>query len=298
VAATVVGREAAIEPLIQDARLAGGENRRPGMARIAVLPPRLRDRYGSDLAIPLRVDRPTVIANFVTTLDGVVSYDTPEAHGGGEISGFFEPDRFVMGLLRSVADVVLIGAGTLRAGNREKWTPDHVHGPSAAAFAEIRASLGLAGQPTTAVVTASGELDLTHAGLSDPTIPVLLLTSERGAERLRREGVGAHVDIVPLGSDEVDPRVALEALRSRGASVVLCEGGPHLFGQMLEAGFIDELFITVAPQVAGRAKETPRLSLVEDAAFTVSGAPWSRLTDVRRSGDYMFLRYQFREVSQ
>jgi riboflavin biosynthesis pyrimidine reductase len=297
VAATVVGREAAIEPLIQDARLAGGENRRPGMARIAVLPPRLRDRYGSDLAIPLRVDRPTVIANFVTTLDGVVSYDTPEAHGGGEISGFFEPDRFVMGLLRSVADVVLIGAGTLRAGNREKWTPDHVHGPNAAAFAEIRASLGLAGQPTTAVVTASGELDLTHAGLSDPTIPVLLLTSERGAERLRREGVGAHVDIVPLGSDEADPRVALESLRSRGASVVLCEGGPHLIADFVGRQLIDELFLTVAPQIAGRSADAPRLSLLEGRAFRVADAPWARLVDLRRSGSHLFTRYTFEGAS-
>jgi riboflavin biosynthesis pyrimidine reductase len=79
-------------------------------------------------------------------------------------------------------------------------------------------------------------------------------------------------------------------------AVVLCEGGPHLFGRMVEARLIDELFITIAPQIAGRAPETPRLSLVEGVAFSVAGAPWSRLADARRSGDYLFLRYLFGEV--
>src|ERR1051326_3331512 len=83
----------------------------------------LRERYGSDLRIPLREDRPTVIANFVSTLDGVVSFQTPDAMGGGEISGFFEPDRFVMGLLRTLADAVLVGAGTLRAAPKHRWIP-------------------------------------------------------------------------------------------------------------------------------------------------------------------------------
>ncbi|MDQ2673771.1 MAG: dihydrofolate reductase family protein, partial [Chloroflexota bacterium] len=126
----------------------------------------LEQRYGGVLSIPMRADRPTVVSNFVSTLDGVVAYQTPEAAGGGEISGFFEPDRFVMGLLRSLADVVLIGAGTLRAGADERWTPDFIHPTSGAAFAELRSSLGLPPQPTTAVVTASGSLDFTHPGLA------------------------------------------------------------------------------------------------------------------------------------
>ena len=70
----------------------------------------------------------------------------------------------------------------------------------------------------------------------------------------------------------------------------------HLFGQMLRNGLIDELFLTIAPQVAGRAPETPRLSLVEGTAFTVADAPWSRLVDLRRSDSHLFARYRFEEM--
>ena len=134
----------------------------------------LQVRYGGPLAIPLRTDRPTVVSNFVATLDGVVSYNTAEAGGGGEISGFFEPDRFVMGVLRAVADAVLIGAGTLRAAPEEHWTADFIHPPSASEFGDLRSALGIRPQPLTAVVTASGAIDLDHPGLADPDVPVML----------------------------------------------------------------------------------------------------------------------------
>ncbi|MGH2382054.1 MAG: dihydrofolate reductase family protein, partial [Candidatus Limnocylindria bacterium] len=74
-----------------------------------------------------------------------------------------------------------------------------------------------------------------------------------------------------------------------------CEGGPHLFGQLLAAGCVDELFLTLAPQLAGRSAATPRLSLVEDIAFDVAFAHWGRLTDLRRAGDHLFARYHLTE---
>jgi len=135
----------------------------------------LADRYGGDLWIPLRDSAPTVIANFVTSLDGVVSYQTPDAMGGGEISGFYEPDRFVMGILRSLADVVLIGAGTVRATPKHRWVPEHVSRAYAADFAEVRSRLGLRPQPLVAVLSASADIDLAHPGLSDPQVPVLIM---------------------------------------------------------------------------------------------------------------------------
>ena len=76
------------------------------------------------------------VANFVATLDGVVAFDTDESSGGGEISGFFDPDRFVMGLLRAMADVVLVGAGTVRSAPTHEWTARRVHPASAALYAE------------------------------------------------------------------------------------------------------------------------------------------------------------------
>lgn len=252
--------------------------------------PALESRYGGPLSIPLRDDRPTVIGNFVSTLDGVVSYATPEAAGGGEISGYLEADRFVMGLLRSLADAVLVGAGTVRAAPEERWTPEGVHPASADAFTALRERLGLRPQPMTVVLTASGALDLTHPGLADPELDVLVITTDAGAARLVDRPIPAHVDVRAFGR-AVTPGDVLSALAERGATLVLCEGGPHLIGQFVEARLVDELFLTIAPQIAGRASHAPRLGLVEGLAFEVDGAPWARLVDVRLAGSHLFTRY-------
>lgn len=254
----------------------------------------LRARYGSDLSIPLRRDRPTVIVNFVSTLDGVISYNTPEAAGGGEISGHFEPDRFVMGLLRALADVVLVGAGTVRADPDGAWTPRSVHPASDAEFRELRQRLGLPPNPVTAIVTGSGSIDLGHPGLSDPAIDVMVITTDAGEAVLRRQAVSDHVQIRSTGPT-VEAHDVLAALASRGAELVLCEGGPHLLGQLLRAELVEELFLTIAPHLAGRSSSTPRLNLVEGTAFTLADAPWARLTDLRRAGDHLFARYRLSE---
>lgn len=253
------------------------------------LPAGLDARYGGPLTIPLRTDRPTIISNFVSTLDGVVSYDTAEAAGGGEISGFSEPDRFVMGLLRAVADAVLIGARTLRAAPDERWTADFIHPPSSAEFAALRSELGIGTQPTTVVVTATGQIDLAHPGLADPDVPVIVITTSGGAQMLAH--TPSHVDVRDAG-DRVRPTDILDALTTEGFAVVLCEGGPHLFGQLLNARVVDELFLTLAPQLAGRTAAAPRLGLVEGTGFDVASAPWARLVELRRAGDHLFTRYR------
>jgi len=266
----------------------------PPRARRTDLPPSLRSAYGGDLSIPLRVDRPTLVTNFVSTLDGVISYNTPDAAGGGEISGHFEPDRFVMGLLRALADVVLVGAGTVRADPDGAWTPRSIHPASRAEFDELRQRLGLRPNPITAIVTGSGAIDLGHPGLSDPAIEVMVITTDAGEAVLRRQTAPDHVQIRSTGT-RVEAQDVLAALASRAAEVVLCEGGPHLLGQLLKARVVDEMFLTIAPQLAGRSSSTARLSLVEGAAFTVADAPWARLTDLRRAGDHLFARYDLTE---
>ena len=74
----------------------------------------IEDSLRGDLRFPAHHDQPYVVGNFVSTLDGVVSFEIPGKSGGGEISGFNEADRFIMGLLRASADAVIVGAGTLR----------------------------------------------------------------------------------------------------------------------------------------------------------------------------------------
>lgn len=280
--ASLVDLQSLVEPPAPDVPMRGG-----------ALPERLRARYGGDLRIALHTDRPAVIVNFVSTIDGVTSYQTDAAAGGGEVSGFFEPDRFVMGLLRALSDVVLIGAGTLRADDGGSWTPQTVHPESAVDFAALRSSLGLRRNPLTAVLSASGSVDLSHPGLSDPGVDVLIITTSGGAHRLAGQDAPGHVEIHSTGDGPVEPQTVLGLLAERGAGLVLCEGGPRVLGEFLAARLVDELFLTIAPQLAGRSPLTPRLSLVEDMAFSVPDSRWARLAGLRRAGDHLFARYSF-----
>jgi riboflavin biosynthesis pyrimidine reductase len=278
-------------------------------------PPALVEFYGGPLSVPLRADRPTVIANFVSTLDGVVSYGEPGHAGGGQISGFFGPDRRLMALLRAAADAVLVGAGTVRASARGEWTPRHVDPTLGRAYAAARSDLGLTAQPLTAVATASGRLDLSHPGLTQADVPVLVLTTEHGRSELAARS-SERVAVSAIGDRDVEPLAMVSELGRRGARLVTCEGGPHLLGRLLADELVDELFLTVAPQIAGRGGQegasdagqggTPagagapatagppgRLALVEGHAFGFALAPWSRLISVRRAGSHLFLRYRF-----
>lgn len=257
------------------------------------MPRGLRDRYDGELHVPLRPGRPTVIANFVTTLDGVVAFDADGSSGGGEVSGFFDPDRFVMGMLRAIADVVLVGAGTVRAAPTHEWTARRVHPSSAALYATWRDRSGIASaQPTTLVASASGTLDPRHPGISAADVPVIVATTTAGAERLRSAHPTPNVRIETAGKlGHVAATTLIDIAAATGARLVLCEGGPHLIGELLGAGLLDELFLTLAPQVAGRDDATQRLALVEGTAFDIATAPWAQLVSVRRSGDHLFLRY-------
>src|SRR5687768_8432323 len=105
------------------------------------LPGELAAFYGT-LRMPAPAGRPHVLANFVTTLDGVTSWNIPGQMGGGEISGFSEEDTAVMGLLRAVSDAVVIGNATLRVVPDHLWTPEFFQPALAPAYHALRAALG------------------------------------------------------------------------------------------------------------------------------------------------------------
>jgi riboflavin biosynthesis pyrimidine reductase len=263
-----------------------------GGLRGGPLPPDLRMRYAAPLEIPLRADRPTLIANFVSTLDGVVALDGHGHSGGREISGGFEPDRFVMGLLRAASDAVLVGAGTVRASGTHGWMPGHVHPASLNAFAAWRRTLGLAASPVTLVVTASGAIHPRHLP-TDADSPVILVTTKSGARRLRDLARINHVEIAAISDTAAIPVATLMSfLDKKGYRLVLSEGGPAVFGQLLAARLVDEVFLTLAPQLAGRSESSGRLGLVEGVALAPEAAAWARLRSVMRSNDHLFLRYQ------
>lgn len=255
----------------------------PGLADFA-LPHELSELYGG----PLGFSEPRLYANFVASVDGVVAIPSG-SQSSRMIAAGSEPDRFVMGLLRACADAVLVGAGTLHGSPRSLWTAEHAYPPAAPLYADLRRRRDQRPEPTLAVVSGSGRIDRHHPALAERT---LVLTSEQGAARLG-DGLPASATIVPIGGEPtLDPVAAIEALRAGGHELILCEGGPTLFGQLTAAGLVDELFLTLSPLLAGRSTDDGRLSLVEGAEFLPDKGVGCKLLTLRQSGSHLFLRYE------
>lgn len=248
------------------------------------LPDELRDVYGGSLGF----QEPCLYANFVSTLDGVVAIPSL-VQSSKLISGDSESDRFVMGLLRACADVVLIGSGTLRGSPRSRWTPERVYPAAGAAFAELRRRLGRPPEPELAVLTGSGAIDPAHPAIAAGAV---VLTTEQGAATLHGR-LPATSTLIALGTgNEVDPRVAVDALRARGHRLILSEAGPHVFGSLLESGLVDELFLTLSPLLGGRKTAGERFALVEGTALLPTERIAGELASARRQRAHLFLRYR------
>jgi riboflavin biosynthesis pyrimidine reductase len=246
------------------------------------LPAELQRLYGGGLGF----DGPRVFANFVETIDGVVAMPDLE-RSNAIVSDESEADRFVMGLLRAVADVVVVGSGTMLAAPKGTWRADKVFPAAAGAFAELRRARGKSEHPAVAIVTAGGSFDPTHPVLETGAI---VLTTERAAADIRAS-VPAATEVVAVNDgDWVDPVGAVAALRERGHNLILSEGGPTLFTSFLAVGVVDELFLTVSPLLAGRAG-VPRLSLADGAELLPDVRVAGDLLSTRRHGDHLFLRY-------
>jgi riboflavin biosynthesis pyrimidine reductase len=271
----------------------------------ALLSDGLRARYDGDLSFPpAPEERPYFIANFVSTLDGVVSFNLPGQSAGGQISDSNEEDRFIMGLLRATADAVVVGSGTLRAaGPQASWLPESVYPAAKDLYKEYRTEvLGKLEDPLVVIVTGTGGVDLASAVFHTPRTRVLILTTEQGKQRLSQGGSEAldSVEVRALSTAEkrISPSAILTLLRKEaGVELLLHEAGPTLFGEFLAGGFTDELFLTVAPRVAGRVAAHPRPGLVADVEFFPSTAPRWKLLGAKRAADYLFLRYQVRDQS-
>ena len=171
------------------------------------LPVSLLEQYGGGLGLPAS----SVYANFVTSVDGIAAIgDIPAS--SMVIGGRDDGDRFVMSLLRAVADVVLIGAGTFRE-HRGPWAARATSPGDADAFAELRRLEGRAEDPALAIVTASGRIELKAGKARQDTIA---LTTRHGAEALERSDAGMS-DVVVVGDGEsLDGAGIVGVLRERG----------------------------------------------------------------------------------
>jgi riboflavin biosynthesis pyrimidine reductase len=250
---------------------------RPGLPGFP-LPAPLVAAYGSALGF----DSPRVFANFVTSVDGVVALSAA-AESGQIISQNSEADRFVMGLLRSCADAVVIGAGTFRKSPDHLWSPGAIHPPAATFYAEARRRIGLAPLPQLVVVSASGALDVTRPALRTAVI----VTSVSGASKLRPQ-LPETARLIVLELQELRLADVIARLQREGYPRLLTEGGPLLFARLLSEQIVDELFVTSSPNVFGRFANDQRKSLVD--GLDVGGVALD-LWSVRRHGSHLFLRY-------
>ncbi|MCX6022919.1 MAG: dihydrofolate reductase family protein [Chloroflexi bacterium] len=262
------------------------------------LPPELARLYGR-LAFPAHQGRAYVVSNFVTTLDGVVSLGVTGNAGGTAISGDNPQDHLVMGLLRAVADAVIVGAGTLRAVPDQLWTPDSICPALAGAYGELRQRLGKSGPPLNVIVTGRGEIDLGLRVFQSGEVPALIVSTPRGAQHIQEASLPPAVEIaVVAGSDRLSARAILDTvIAHRPSTLLLVEGGPHLLGDFLAERCLDELFLTLAPQIAGHDGIAGRLSLVAGKQFAPEQPLWGTLEGMKRSGSHLFLRYTLARAS-
>lgn len=189
-------------------------------------------------AYPEADGSPYVRANMVATVDGA-------AWGPNRRSGTIssQPDREVFAVLRGLADVILVGAETAR---RERYGP----AVTSSELADHRAALGQPRDPVIAVVSRSLAFDPAAPLFAEATESTVVFTTET-SPRDRRDVLSEIASVIVAGATAVDFGVALGALAERGLTRVLCEGGPHVLGEITRAGLLDDLCLTITPQLAG-----------------------------------------------
>lgn len=213
------------------------------------LPQGLAALYPGTLGFP----EECLYANFVETIDGVVALPAVPA-SNRVIADASDADLFVMALLRACADAIVIGSHTLLASPKNRWTAEAAYPDAASELTELRRALG--GREPPDVVVLTRKRDIESAVLGDRLL---------------------------VRDDVVE---AIGELRERGRRRILCEGGPTLFGSVLAAGLVDELFLTVSPLFAGRG-----LPLVEGVELLPDMRIAATVAGVRRHGAHLFLRY-------
>lgn len=192
------------------------------------------DALAAAYAWPVEVvARPVLRANMVAALDGAIAVDGRSAGLGSD------GDQRIFALLRDLADVLLVGAGTIRTegyggigldadrlARRQRW--------------------GLGPAPRVAVVTGSC-LDADLGIFTDSGTPPLVITTTAGAQRMS----GYPATIIAAGTDSVELPLMVTKLADLGLHRVLCEGGPGLLGRLIDAALLDELCLTSSPQTVG-----------------------------------------------
>jgi riboflavin biosynthesis pyrimidine reductase len=221
-----------------------------------------------------RPARPGVIFNFVSSVDGSA---TVHGHSGGLST---PDDQRILRLLRRLADVLVIGAGTIRV---EGYAGELLDDAGAA----WRVASGRPQRPAVAVVSGTLRLDPAAAFFTTAPAPPLVFTTERSDLRKRAQ-LSEVAEVIVTGTELVDPRRVVAELRDRGFERIHSEGGPKLFGSFQEAGVVNGLCLTLSPALVGGLGGRV-------TAWADEHAVPLELMHVLRSGSMLFLRYRVPE---
>lgn len=215
-------------------------------------------------------DEPWLRMNFVSSIDGAATRNGLSGSLGGDA------DRRIFELLRRQADVILIGAGTVRA---EGYAAMRLQDDAV----RWRLQRGRSEHPSFAIVSGSLDLDPESAVFADaPSRPIVYTLST--ASPSRREALTPVADVVDAGTDWLDPTKVREDLAARGMLHIHSEGGPTLFGAFIAGGAVDEICLTLAPAVD--AGDAGRISHSAHAVPTEM-----RLAALLEADGELFLRY-------
>jgi len=225
--------------------------------------------------------RPRVLLNMVSTVDGRATM----AGRSGPIGG--PADRELFHALRTVVDAVMVGASTARA---ERYGA-LVREDSGRA---LRREYGLSEQPLACIVSGRLALGGDMPLLADPQARVAILTSSQASLAAGRTPIGAQIEYIRAAREgRLDLPRALAELRERFAvRTVLCEGGPHLNAQLLAAGLVDELLLTLAPKLAGGDASGEALRIIAGADLDPPAE--LDLLSALEHESHLFLRYGVR----
>ena len=221
---------------------------------------------------PPALDRPWVKVNFISSADGAVSVN-------GRSGGLSDAnDKRIFRFGRTLADVILVGAGTALIERYRGVKPHEID-------ADRRAALGLAPVPPIAVVSRRCTVLPDSPLVTDAIAPTIVFTTENAPVERKTAVADAGADVVATGDDDVDLAGVLADLDRRGLRRVACEGGPSLFGSLIEAGLVDELDLSVAPLLA--AGDATRIA---HGSLPAGPLPM-RLASVLHGNGMLMLRY-------
>ena len=158
--------------------------------------------------------------------------------------------------------------------------------------------MGKPGAPLNVVVSGSGAIDLRLPVFASGRVPALIVTTTAGAKRLRRQNAPDSVEIRAIGRGATAIRASAileEVGRVNSGKLILVERGPRLLADFYAQHLVDEQFLTLAPQIAGRDAGDGRFGMVMGKQFAPNDPLWGTLIDMRRGSRHLFLRYSFPE---